>query len=473
MIVLSIIVLIFYFGLYGYCFKAVLKGNFYYVLLYSVLFFPVYTVFLALVFNGLESPILNSILQYSKELLIFSAVGIILFGGKEVLKKTWKLSLLDAFFIGFIGISFIYLLLPIGEASFLNKAIYFKNILLIGVFYYLGRYVTISNSQWTKLFRIIFGLTFIACLIVVFEKLTGTHFHSLIGYAKYNDVIKEIDPVGIFGLTWTFEAQGGQARFGSFFSNPLEFSASMLIGVAGGIIYLLSVRHKPNQVKYLLVIFCAFVCVSLAYSRATFVAFFLMIVFIAFLLRYYKLLSFAFLVLLMVTAYIMFFAADDVKYFVEDTLSFENSSSLTHLVEWAEGIESMISNPQGIGLATSGNAGGVEKDLQVGGENQYLIYGVQLGFMGLAFYLGMLLIGIRNSWKAFRMSQNRNEAVIPFVAASVKFGMLLPLFTANGEAYLYVSLVSWWLIGYSESLLQNLKKAAKYPLIKRQSRQTL
>lgn len=473
MIVLSTIVLIFYFGLFGYCLKAVLKGNFYYVLLYAVLFFPVYTVFLALVFNGLESPILNSILQYSKELLIFSAAGIILFGRKDIFRQSWSVSLLDGFFIGFIGISFIYLVLPIGDASFLNKAIYFKNILLIGVFYSFGRHVTISKSQWAKLFKIIFGLTFIACSIVVFEKLTGTHFHSLIGYAKYIDVIKEIDPVGIFGLTWTFEAQGGQARFGSFFSNPLEFSASMLIGVAGGIIYLLSVRHKPNQLKYLLVIFCAFVCVSLAYSRATFVAFFLMIIFIAFLLRYYKLLSFAFLVLLMVTAYVLFFAADDVKYFIEDTLRFENSSSLTHLVEWAEGLESMISNPQGIGLATSGNAGGVEKDLQVGGENQYLIYGVQLGFLGLVFYLGMLFIGIRNSWKAFRMSKIREEAVVPFVAASVKFGMLLPLFTANGEAYLYVSLVSWWFIGYAESLFQNLKKVTKSPLNKRPSLQIL
>jgi len=459
MIFISISLLIIYFFFFGYCLNGVLKGNLYYVLLYSILFFPVYTVFLALVFNGMESSFLNSILQYSKELLIFSAVGIILFGKKELSRLSWSISLLDWCFIGFIGISFIYLVLPIGEAAFLNKAIYFKNILLIGIFYSFGRNVKITNSQWSLLFKIIFGITFLACLTVVFEKLTGIHFHSLIGYAKYNQAIKEIDPVGIFGLTWTFEAQGGQARFGSFFSNPLEFSASMLIGVAGGIIYLLSVRHKSNQTKYLFVIFCAFVCVSLAYSRATFVAFFMMIIFMAFLLRYYKILVIAFTSFLLIAIYIISFAPDDVKYFVEDTIKFENSSSLTHLVEWAEGLESMLSNPQGIGLATSGNAGGVEKDLQVGGENQYLIYGVQLGFLGLLFYLGMLMIGIRNSWKAFNMSKIRVEAIIPFVAASVKFGMLLPLFTANGEAYLYIALVSWWLIGYSESLFQSLKKA--------------
>jgi len=457
MIVVSALLLIIYFGLFGYFLNGIFRGKLYLVLFYSALFFPIYTVFLALVFDGFESSILNSALQYSKELLIFSTLGIMLFGSKNILNQGFNISRLDSCFIGFIGLSLLYLVLPIGEASILNKAIYFKNILLIGVFYTFGRKIKINNSEWSKFFKIIFGLTLIACLVVVFEKLTGTHFHSLIGYAKYNKAIKEIDPVGIFGLTWTFEAQGGQARFGSFFSNPLEFSASMLVGVAAGIIYFLSVRHKSNQIKYLFVIFCAFICVSLAYSRATFVTFFLMMIFMAFLLRYYKIIVIAFVSFLLISIYIGFFAADDVKYFVEDTIKFQNSSSLTHLVEWAEGLESMLSNPMGIGLATSGNAGGVEKDLQVGGENQYLIYGVQLGFLGLTFYLGMLIIGIRNAWKAFRYSKTRQDSIVPFVAASVKFGMLLPLFTANGEAYLYVSLVSWWLIGYSESMYQKIR----------------
>ena len=56
------------------------------------------------------------------------------------------------------------------------------------------------------------------------------------------------------------------------------------------------------------------------------------------------------------------------KYLIEDTLTFRNSSSLSHLIEWIEAIISMTENPFGIGLAMSGNAGGVDQTLKVGGE---------------------------------------------------------------------------------------------------------
>ena len=184
----------------------------------------------------------------------------------------------------------------------------------------------------------------------------------------------------------------------------------------------------------------------------------------AFLLRYYKLITAGVISAVLVALYVIFFASDDVRYFIIDTIKFENSSSVTHIIEWLQAVESMISNPMGIGLATSGNAGGVEKDLQIGGENQYLIYGVQLGFLGLILYVGMLLKGIIQSWKAYRTSEKRTDAIVPFIGASVKFGLLLPLFTANAEAYLYVSLISWWMIGYGESVYQR-NQAEKKSLI--------
>ncbi len=118
----------------------------------------------------------------------------------------------------------------------------------------------------------------------------------------------------------------------------------------------------------------------------------------------------------------------------------------------------MFSNPLGIGLGMSGNAGGADLDITEGGENQYLIYGVQMGFIGMLVYIGMLYFGIRDSWRAFRLSKNRQEAIIPFLAATVKFGMLLPLFTSNAEAYIYVSLTSWWFIGSAESIYQKNKQ---------------
>ena len=64
-------------------------------------------------------------------------------------------------------------------------------------------------------------------------------------------------------------------------------------------------------------------------------------------------------------------------------MNFQNTSSLGHLLEWIEGLNSMIKNPMGIGIAMSGNANGVDQALKIGGENQFLIYGVQMGALGL------------------------------------------------------------------------------------------
>lgn len=456
MILISLVVLIAYLTFYIFCFSMVLKSRFEYLLYYVVTFFPVYTITLVLVYNGLESSLVNAILQYSKELFIFSSFYIILFGKEETIHRKWDLSFLDRTVLSFLILAVCYLTLSVGEASFLNQAVYLKNILLIGLFYFFGRQIKLEFSSVKVLLRIVFTMTILALMLVCAEKLFSTHFHSLIGYVKYNQEVKAIDPGGVFGLTFTFEAQGGLPRYGSFFSNPLEFSASMLIPVALGIIMLLSVEFRNNKWKYILLIAAAFVCVLFAYSRATFAAFFLMLLFMAFLLRYYKLLTTLFGISLLLVAYVIFFASEDTKYFVLDTLTFQNSSSVTHIIEWVQALESMISDPFGIGLATSGNAGGVDKDLQIGGENQYLIYGVQLGFIGMTLYVSMLLIGIRNSWRAFRMTDVRKSAVIPFMASAIKFGLLLPLFTANAEAYIYVALFSWWLIGSAETQYQRL-----------------
>ncbi len=457
MTIIATFLLILYSILFFYVLDAVLRGKFEFVLLFSVIFFPVYALFLTFNYDAFELPILVNLIQYSKEVIIFGALGVWISGQKNVLKREWKISFLDGLFLSFLALSFIFFVLGIGEATFTNKAVYLKNILLIGIFYFFGRQIKIEFKYWDRVFNVIFIVTILACGLVVLERVFGTHFHTLVGYAKYNLHLKDLEPVGTYGLNWTFEAEGGRPRYGSFFANPLELSSSMLISVALSTIYLLSVPYKTNKGKYFVILACSFICVLLAYSRASFVAFFLMLIFIAFLMRYYQILKAAIAVAVGIALYIMFFAADEVRYFVVDTLSFQNSSSMTHIVDWLKAVESMLSDPMGIGLAMSGNAGGVEESLIVGGENQYLIYGVQLGFLGALLYIGMLFFGIRDSWRAFRLSRSRQEAVVPFVAASVKFGLLLPLFTANGEAYIYVSLISWWFIGYAESIYQRNK----------------
>ncbi|GAB5524371.1 MAG: hypothetical protein Roseis2KO_22430 [Roseivirga sp.] len=456
---LAILLVIAYVIFAAFILNGIGQGKLHYLLVYLVVFLPGYTIFLSVTYAFLEIEGLTMLLRYSKELVILYALCIWALGRKKsLLTSSWKFSVLDWHFIGFFALSGSYLVLPIGEADFVSKATYFKNIMLLCIVYLFGRQIPISFNQWKSIFRLVITFTIIAFSVVLLERITSTHFHSYLGYARYTSDILGLEPTGSFGLNWTFQAQGGQPRYGAIFSNPLEFSASMLVSFAIAMIYLLFVQHESNKFKYLGLLVAVSICVMLAYSRATFVAFFIVVLFMALLLRFYKIIGAAGLAGLALVIYVLFFAPDDTRYFVEDTLLFQNSSSITHAIEWLEGVNSMIENPMGIGLAMSGNAGGVDDDLRVGGENQYLIFGVQLGVIGLFIYLGMLYFGIRNSWRAYRMSFSRTDKIVPFIAASVKFGLLLPLFTANAEAYLFVSLFSWWLVGAAETSYQSHRK---------------
>jgi len=122
---------------------------------------------------------------------------------------------------------------------------------------------------------------------------------------------------------------------------------------------------------------------------------------------------------------------------------------LGHALEWFNAIESMIANPIGIGLATSGNAAGVVDETHVGGENQFLIFGVQMGFLGAALYILMTAFVIVKCFSVSRRPLSPEITFAPFVASVTRFGLLLPMLTANAELYVFVSLTSWFLAGYS------------------------
>ena len=150
--------------------------------------------------------------------------------------------------------------------------------------------------------------------------------------------------------------------------------------------------------------------------------------------------------------YLYFFSEEETRYLIQDTLSFQNTSSLGHLVEWIEGILSIYENPFGVGLSMSGNASGVDQSIKIGGENQFLIYGVQMGFVSIILYLLILIKSILNSLWLYTKSSNSNIKSIGFITGLTKFGLLIPLFTANAELYLFVALFSWYLVGQVEKL---------------------
>ncbi|MDH5609724.1 MAG: O-antigen ligase family protein [Cyclobacteriaceae bacterium] len=431
--------------------QLVFKGNERFLLYFIVLLFPFYQTLLSLTLLYTGSEVLVTIIRLTKDIVLVIAVVSFVFYRRNLFRTEWSFNRLDLVFVIFYCLALLYMVAPIGSAAFSSKVIYFKGISFMGISYFMGRNSKMNFSKLKGILHTILGITIVAFVTVLLERNFNTHFHSINGYAHYQDVVNDVDPSGHYDLSWTFEASDGNKRFGSVFANPLEFASSMLLSISIAIILFFKSPYRNNRLVYGFFVVVGVLCVYLSYSRAALGAVFGMLVLIALLFRYYKLIYLGLFLFCVSIVYLMYFAHEDTRYFVIDTITFQESSAVGHVIEWFLAAESMIENPLGIGLATSGNAGGVDSELKIGGENQFLIIGVQLGFLGMFLYLYLVYLSIKMPLAVYRHSHSVWEQVAPFIASTTKFGLILPMFTSNIEINLYISTVSWWFVGYSLS----------------------
>jgi hypothetical protein len=159
--------------------------------------------------------------------------------------------------------------------------------------------------------------------------------------------------------------------------------------------------------------------------------------------------------------FIYFITQTDIYDFVVESITFSNASSLGHLLEWAEGFNAMITSPFGLGLGESGRISMGTKD-NTGGENQFIITGVQVGLPMLILYITIHIQLIRVAYKNI---QNKAFKIkrIALILFLFKMGIILPMFTSNTEAFIYISYMTWFLSG----LLVNLTSENEMELVVR------
>lgn len=452
----ALILTVFFYANY----RTVKEGNVAYAILFLITYLPIYFTFQAVLFQHTQSLALISIFRYLKEVTIFNAV-LIAFGRiPKPFTRPIRLTKVDALVLAFTLLSIGYAVLPIGEASIVDRLLYLKKILLPTAVYLIGRLYTPSPRITYQLLHLIMVVAVLAFVFNLFESLTGTHYHTRIGWAAYDFEVNKVEPKGHYGIGWNFEIGPNNPRFASFFANTLEASSASLMAFAVIVPLFLLTRVKSNQMLYGLVILMVVSSNYFAFSRAGLLALFTEIVLIAWIMRYYKLLFGSTLLFVLLIVGAILFAPKEMKYLIIDTLTFRQISSFGHLIEWIQAVQTMIENPFGIGIAASGiqgveASGGVAE--KVGGENQFLIYGVQLGFLGMLLHILILYFVITYAIKAYRLAVNLEDKLITFVTAVIKFGLILPLFTSNAETFLYVSLVSWWITGRTISVYQKLR----------------
>jgi hypothetical protein len=105
----------------------------------------------------------------------------------------------------------------------------------------------------------------------------------------------------------------------------------------------------------------------------------------------------------------------------------------------------MIKSPLGIGLGSSGRISAFS-GYNVGGENEFIIIGVQTGIIALGLYIAAYVYLIRKTYQIFTTSTGRIRRLALFLLL-LKIGMIIPLFTSEAESYIYISYTTWLLSG--------------------------
>jgi hypothetical protein len=191
--------------------------------------------------------------------------------------------------------------------------------------------------------------------------------------------------------------------------------------------------------------------ILLSLSRAAILSYFAVILIYSFITKRKEILSVFYLSVIAFVFYLFSFSTKDIQGFVMNTITFSNQSSVGHLVEWITGIESMIAKPLGLGLGASGGITANEGDA-VGGENQFIIVGVQIGVAGLLLYVWIHFYTIYLAYKNYARLIGK-EQKIAMTVLLIRIGMFLPMFTSNLDTYIYISYIMWFMTGLLSNIL--------------------
>lgn len=402
---------------------------------------PVYINALSVTYlYGFEKAI--PVMQAFKEIsLVFAFFLVIL-----QFKKRPKLILIDKLILLFFIYSLLYLFLPIGEYNFFNRLIAFKALSVFPVIYFTGRFCKIDNINIDQFFSYICAVIIAAAFVLLFEVIPYQHLHTHTGLTNFMVHFYNAQAGGSYGLLYSFETESGLKRFGSIFSSPLELSAASILTLS---ILLGLITSKSNRIKftnfYILTFFATLFCVLFAVSRAAFVNYFLLIYCYAHITHNKQIIKYFHYFVLLIGIYFAFFLKGNLYDDIVATLSFENSSSIGHVLEWINGINAMITHPFGMGLGASGRVS-METNDNIGGESQLIIIGVQVGVAMIIVYIWSYALLIKTGLQSLKTASGKKKKLI-LATVLLKIGFIIPLITSYFDSFIYITFASYFLSG--------------------------
>ncbi len=443
--------------------REVLKGNREGVLIYMIFGLSMYTTAMSVAFTlGLKD--LIPFFQAFKEFLIITVFILNI----VTLKYRPRFHLIDYIIFAFLAYIIIYAILPIGEYGFAKRLLALKSTTFYIVVYFTGRLFDPKTIYINKYFNYIIILTIAAGAVLVVELVMGQQLQTLTGYADYSYYFFNTEPDGLFGLSTTFDSEGGYRRFASFFTNPLEHAEATLIALAviAGLYTRDDNRFNINGIG-MTALGATILSIIFALSRAPLASYFIIIYVYALITKKKIITQTVHAAFGCAAIYLIYLFTrfennhNGILEIVMHTVDFSNPSSIGHLEQWAEGILSISEHPLGLGLGASGRVSGSLGE-NVGGENQFIIIGVQAGIIALLLYFCIFVMFIKTSIKWLPKLKGK-ERKICITVLLIKVGLLISTFTSEVEGSSYISYLNWFLSGLLISIIMQPKTTSIQP----------
>lgn len=424
------------------------------IFIFLIFGLSLYTTAMSVTFMlGLKSII--PIFQFFKEVMVLCVLTLNILS----LKRRPRFHIIDYLIFAFLGYTFIYAILPIGEHSFFERLLAFKSTSFYIIVYFTGRFFDAKKVYINKYFNYIVLLTIAAGAVLLVEVLMYQQLQLFTGFAEYCYYFFNMEPSGMFGLSTTFDSDSGLRRFASFFANPLEHAAATLLALAviAALFTRDNNRFKPTNMGMLALAATA-LSITFALSRAPLAAYFFMIYIYALITHKKYITNMVHIGVGAVAIYLFYlftqFDANNKSGLIAvlmNTIDFSDPSSVGHVVQWAEGIMAMIQSPMGLGMGTSGRVAGTLGE-NVGGENQFIIIGVQAGIIALLLYLTIYILFVKMGFKWIKSLKGKERKVCMAVLL-IKVGFFIPMLTSEVESSSYLSYMNWLLSGLFVSII--------------------
>jgi hypothetical protein len=443
--------------------REVLKGNGQGVLVFMIFGLSMYYTAMSVAFTlGLKDVI--PIFQVFKEVLILSLLVLNII----TLKYRPRLHLIDYAIIAYFVYLVAYAILPIGEQSFTERLVALKSNSFYIVVYFTARLMDVRTIYISKYFNFIILLTIGVGVVLIGELMVGRQLQTFTGFADYSYYFFNFEPGGHFGLNWTFESDGGVARFASIFTSPLEHAAAALLAlsVMAGL-YTNDDNKLTINSMGLLALGSTILSIIFAISRAPLISYCLVIYVYALITKRKYITQTIHAAAGLVAIYFIYLFTkfeqtnNGLLEVAMNTVDFSDPSSVGHLVQWAEGILAIIEHPFGLGLGSSGRIGGSLGE-NVGGENQFIIIGVQAGVVALFLYLSIYVMFIKTGLKWLPKLKGK-ERKLCLTVLLLKISFFIPLLTSEVESSSYISYMNWFLSGLLISIVMQAKTTSIIP----------